>query len=65
MNVSDLADIYEKSCSLPEGDIGNIIDPTNIHGWLQDKIAIVERRLAYVAKNLTDGNISCKIINVL
>ena len=53
MNVSDLADIYEKSCSLPEGDIGNIIDPTNIHGWLQDKIAIVERRIAYVAKNLT------------
>ena len=65
LNVSALADIDEKFGSLPEGDLGNIIDPTNIHGWLQDKIAIVERRIAYVAKNLTEGNISCKIINVL
>ena len=38
MNVSALADIDEKLGSLPEGDIGNIIDTTNIHGWLQDKI---------------------------
>ena len=50
MNVSALADIDEKFGSLPEGDLGNIIDTTNIHGWLQDKIAIVERRLAYFAK---------------
>ena len=50
MNVPALADIDEKFGSLPEGDIGNIIDPTNIHGWLQDKIAIVEIRLAYFAK---------------
>ena len=56
LNVSALADTDEKFGSLPEGDLGNIIDPTNIHGWLQDKIAIVERRLAYVAKNLTEGN---------
>ena len=56
LNVAALADIDEKFGSLPEGDLGNIIDPTNIHGWLQDKIAIVERRLAYVAKNLTEGN---------
>lgn len=56
LNVSVLSDIDEKFGSLPEGDLGNIIDPTNIHGWLQDKIAIVERRLAYVVKNLTEGN---------
>ena len=56
LNVAPLADIDEKFGSLPEGDLGNIIDPTNIHGWLQDKIAIVERRLAYVTKTLTDNN---------
>ena len=56
LNVAPLADIDEKFSSLPEGDLGNIIDPTNIHGWLQDKIAIVERRLAYVTKTLTDNN---------
>ena len=56
LNVTPLADIDEKFGSLPEGDLGNIIDPTNIHGWLQDKIAIVERRLAYVTKTLTDNN---------
>ena len=56
LNVAPLADIDEKFGSLPEGDLGNIIDPTNIHGWLQDKIAIVERRLAYVTKTLTDND---------
>ena len=56
LNVAPLADIDEKFSSLPEGDLGNIIDPANIHGWLQDKIAIVERRLAYVTKTLTDNN---------
>ena len=56
LNVAPLADIDEKFGSLPEGDLGNIIDPTNIHGWLQDKIAIVERGLAYVTKTLTDNN---------
>jgi len=56
LNVAPLADIDEKFGSLPEGDLGNIIDPTNIHGWLQDKIAIVERRLAYITKTLTDNN---------
>ena len=55
LNLAPLADIDEKFGSLPEGDLGNIIDPTNIHGWLQDKIAIVERRLAYVTKTLTDN----------
>lgn len=48
MNVSALADIDEKFGSLPEGDLGNIIDPTNIHGWLQDKIAIIEKIDAYL-----------------
>lgn len=56
LNVAPLADIDAKYGSLPEGDLGNIIDPTNIHGWLQDKIAIVERRLAYVVKTLTEGD---------
>lgn len=48
MNVSALADIDEKFGSLPKGDLENIIDPTNIHGWLQDKIAIIEKIEAYL-----------------
>ena len=32
--------------TLPQGELGNIIDSANIHGWLQGKIALVERRLA-------------------
>lgn len=48
MNVSALAYIDEKFGSLPEGDLGNIIDTTNIHGWLQDKIAIIEKIEAYL-----------------
>ena len=63
LNVAPLADIDAKYGSLPEGDLGNIIDPTNIHGWLQDKIAIVERRLAYVVKTLTDGD--AEAINII
>ena len=48
LNVSALADIDEKFGSLPKGDLENIIDPTNIHGWLQDKIAIIEKIEAYL-----------------
>lgn len=48
MNVSALADIDEKFGSLHKGDLENIIDPTNIHGWLQDKIAIIEKIEAYL-----------------
>ena len=51
-----LYDIDEKFGVLPEGELGNIIDPTNIHGWLQGKIALVERRLAFVTKVITDEN---------
>lgn len=54
MDTKDLEDIDVKLGSLPEGDLGNIIDPTDIHGWLQDKIAIVERRLAFAVKTLTE-----------
>lgn len=53
INIS-FEDIDLRLGSLPQGELGNIIDPTNIHGWLQDKIAIVERRLAYVTKVITD-----------
>jgi len=63
LNVALLEDIDEKFGSIPEGDLGNIIDPTNIHGWLQDKIVIVERRLAYVVKTLTDGD--AEAINII
>lgn len=33
---------------LPEGQLEDHIDEGNIHGWLQEQIQIVEKRLAYV-----------------
>lgn len=42
---------------LPKGSLEDIIDESNIHGWLQEQIAIVEVRLAYlVTKILNDSN---------
>lgn len=37
---------------LPEGELKDIIDETNIHGWLQSQVALVERRLAFVVTAL-------------
>ncbi|MFV0440213.1 MAG: hypothetical protein ACK5LV_02840 [Lachnospirales bacterium] len=39
-----------------KGDLEDIIDSSNIHGWLQNRIASVEKRLAYVVvEALKDG----------
>ncbi|MDD7267453.1 MAG: hypothetical protein SPL15_08305 [Lachnospiraceae bacterium] len=34
------------------GELADIIDPTNIHGWLQERVAMVEARLAYVVTSM-------------
>ena len=39
---------------LPQGELGNIIDSSNIHGWLQGKIALVEYRLAAGVKSMLE-----------
>lgn len=46
-----------------EEDIASIIDESNIHGWLQDKIEVVEKRLALVVKSITDYD-SEKIMDI-
>lgn len=32
---------------LPEGNLEDLIDTGNIHGWLQEKVGVVENRLAF------------------
>lgn len=38
--------------TIPQGDLQEIIDPGNIHGWLQDKVNLSEKRLAFVCQEL-------------
>lgn len=38
---------------LEKDELENIIDKSNIHGWLQEKVNLVENRLAYTVTNLT------------
>lgn len=37
---------------LPKGELEDIIEATNIHGWLQTQVSLVENRLAYVVTSL-------------
>ncbi len=54
MGLSDqVTSIYG---SLPQGKLEEIIDCTNIHGWLQEQVKLVESRLAYVVTSLLDEN---------
>ncbi len=39
------------------GNLEDIIDSNNIHGWLQEKISSVEYRLAYVVTAILEKNI--------
>lgn len=43
--------------SLPEGDLKDIIDQSNIHGWLQSKIDIVEESFSYITEKLLEEGI--------
>ena len=45
---TQIADIME------DKNLEEIIDTDNIHGWLQEKITLVETRQAYVIKNIVD-----------
>ena len=42
--------------TLEEGELADIIDESNIHGWLQERIVVVENRLAFIVTVLTDGH---------
>lgn len=41
---------------LPTEPLEDVIDEGNIHGWLQDKVSMVEGRLAMVVTNLLQAN---------
>ncbi|WP_029067361.1 hypothetical protein [Lachnobacterium bovis] len=38
---------------LESGNLEEICDPNNIHGWLQERVSLVENRLAFVVTYLT------------
>lgn len=48
--------------TLPEGDLENFIETDNIHGWLQEKVHLVERRLAFTVEKLIQSNITMEEI---
>lgn len=39
---------------LEKGELADIIDENNIHGWLQERITVVENRLAFLITVTTD-----------
>lgn len=42
--------------TLPEGNLEDLVDTGNIHGWLQERVSLVENRLAYVVKSLLESD---------
>lgn len=52
-NEENLAKVVnEKFKKLEVGQLENLIDISNIHGWLQERVLLVEERLAFVASGL-------------
>lgn len=50
--------------TLEQGALEDIVDEMNIHGWLQQRVNLVEERLSYVVTELTkDQEVSMKDIN--
>ncbi len=39
---------------LEEGDLKDIVDDKNIHGWLQQRVSLVENRLAFLVSALAE-----------
>ncbi|VYU24210.1 hypothetical protein [Clostridium paraputrificum] len=52
LNVEELDKIYGERT--PNKPLEEIIDTSNIHGWLQERIIIAEGRNAYITKCLID-----------
>jgi hypothetical protein len=53
-NKEKLAEVDSVCGVLEEGELADLIDGMNIHGWLQERISIVERRLAYITKSIIE-----------
>ena len=46
--------VHQKCGMLETGELEEIIDGSNIHGWLQERVTIVEKRLAYTVTSLVE-----------
>ena len=53
----DIPLCMKENCgTLEDGNLEEIIDKNNIHGWIQEKIAVVESSLAFLVTFLIDKN---------
>ena len=50
------AKLDEKYPRLEEGELADFIDEGNIHGWLQQRVSLVENRFAYAAALIAGGD---------
>lgn len=50
--------INNKTEVLPNGNLEDIIDTSDIHGWLQDKVTIVETRYVNAIKFITENKLA-------
>ncbi|EHI56246.1 hypothetical protein HMPREF9333_00525 [Johnsonella ignava ATCC 51276] len=57
-SVESLKEIDKLCGSLQEGELVDLIDGTNIHGWLQERLSLVETRLAYTVGEILKGGAS-------
>ncbi len=56
-NKEDIrGNLYEKYGDGELKPLDQVIDVTNIHGWLQERVTRVENKLAYVVTELTKNN---------
>lgn len=53
----------ERYGTLEEGELANIVDESDIHGWLQEKVSLVENKLAYIVTVLTEEDAK-RIMNI-
>lgn len=52
-----LEEVLDKKCGRFEsGDLEDIIDKGNIHGWLQERVSQVEHKLAFAVTTLVNTN---------
>ena len=42
--------------TLPEGNLEDFVDTGNIHGWLQERVSLVENRLAYAVTEVLEAD---------
>lgn len=58
--IHDLRDKVDRQYGvLEQEELENIIEEGNIHGWLQERVSLVENRLAYVVTLLNEAKPNC------